>query len=356
MSRHIKTLAILPLLLLTTSLAAQTATLQTDPQAYCTYLTEQAKAQSDQLRTPSATAILTQPETGLPTQLVAGATLSLSDYKKSGLTLDAARKNCDLYQATVGVQQYLQYALPSLEKSALQHRLDLIQQASTSLDTLIDTTAKMVDAHNMTRPMLLSLQMNKMKLESDRADTQSKISAIYVPTLSPKSLKEQVVQKQSTDIAEQKALARITRQADWDVALAVGAHKQINPFSDAVGPYGEVTVRYNLASRAIDKHLDRSIDAYATWKQLQEGDTARNSEVLRTQVVENIAAQEAKLKSLQQEAQQIDKNLQLVADADTTASIDFRNQLTSTQILLNIETADTTYRLGHLREFLSNNY
>ena len=51
---------------------------QTDQQAYCSYVMEQAQAQRDLLRTPSGTAGFTQPETGLPMQVVAGATLGLS--------------------------------------------------------------------------------------------------------------------------------------------------------------------------------------------------------------------------------------------------------------------------------------
>ena len=62
-----------------------------DEGAYCVYLTEQAKAQSDLLRTPNAVGALTQPDTGLPTQLVGGLTLSLSSVKKAGITLDAAQ-------------------------------------------------------------------------------------------------------------------------------------------------------------------------------------------------------------------------------------------------------------------------
>jgi hypothetical protein len=146
-------------------------------QAYCTYLTEQAKAQSDLLRTPNAIAAFTQPDTGLPTQVVAGATLSLSSVKKAALTLEAARKNCDVYSAQTGVMQYLQYAVPSLEKLALTHRLELIEQASKSLDDLIAQNSKMVEAQNLTRPMLFELETNKIKLEADRADTRSKIAA-----------------------------------------------------------------------------------------------------------------------------------------------------------------------------------
>jgi len=358
MSRRYTISVTVALLFAWTYATAQTSqsSIQSDPQAYCAYLTEQAAAQSDLLRTPNALGAFTQPETGLPTQLVAGASLSLSSYKKAGITVDAARKNCDLYKATTGVQQYLQYALPSIEKQALTHRLDLIEQAMKSLDDLIDKSSKMVEAQNMTRPMLLELQVNRIKLEADRADTQSKIAALYVPQLAAQSLKQQVADKQATDIAEQKVQDKLARQNNWDVALTVGAHQQINPVANRVEPYGEVTATYNFASRAIDRHLDRAVDAYAGWKKVQEGDVVRNMDVLRVQVTDNITAQENRLKSLQQESQQIEKSLQLVSDADTTAALDFRNQLSSTQLLLGIEVGDASFRLESLRDFLNRNY
>lgn len=349
-------LAVLMLLPTASSTFAMAQNVQADPQAYCAYLDEQAKAQSDFLRTPVALAGLTQPETGLPTQVVVGASLSLSSLKKAGITLDAGRKNCELYKATTGVQLFLQYALPGIEKDALTHRLSLIDDASKSLDALIDKTAKMIEAQNMTRPMLLALLTNRIKLDSDRADTQSKIAALYVPTLSDQPLKLQVAAKQASDVDEQKSQARLTCQNNWDVALSVGTHQQINPLAQGLEPYGEVSVSYNLASRAIDKHLDRSVDDYANWKKVQENDAVRGMEVLRGQVQETIAAQDHRIKSLQQEAQEIDKNLQLVGDAETSAALDFHNQLISTQLLLEIETGDANYRLNRLQDFLSKNF
>ena len=53
-----------------------------DQQAYCAYVMEQAEAQRDLLRTPMAVAGMTQPDTGLPLQVVGGATLGLSSLKK----------------------------------------------------------------------------------------------------------------------------------------------------------------------------------------------------------------------------------------------------------------------------------
>ena len=356
MFRRILQLSLFTVLLLPIATVAAAQNLDADQRAYCVYLDEQAKAQSDFLRSPDALAGFTQPDTGLPIQLVAGAQLSLSNLKKAGITLDAARKNCELYKASTNVQLTLQYALPAVEKDALTHRLQLIDDASKSLDALIGKTAQMVEAQNMTRPMLLSLLTTRIKLGADRADTQSKIAALYVPQFSDQPLKQQVAAKQASDNAEQSAQARLTRQNNWDVALTVGAHQQLNPVGNSPEPYGEVSVTYNLGSHAIDKHLDRELDAYAGWKKVQESDVERSMIVLRDEVEQTIAAQKNRIDSLQLETGEIEKNLKLVNDADTSAALDFRNQLASTQLLLGIETGDATYRLDRLQGFLGRNF
>ncbi len=327
-----------------------------DQQAYCAFVMEQAQAQRDLLRTPTAAGGFTQPETGLPMQIVGGASLGLSDVRKAGLTMEAARKNCELYRATLEAQQEVQYALSNLEKSALQNKLGLIDQASQSLDALMEKTSKMVEVQNATRVMLFSLQTTRIKLHADRADTQSKMAAIYAPPLSDKPLKELVARKQTREHEEQKALDKLSRQNTWDVALSVGVHQQVNPVAQGPQPYGEVTVNYNLASWSINKHLNRAADAHDEWKRVQEGDVARGVEVLRQQLLDTISVQEAKLKSLREESAQVDKNLELVANPDTSAAFDFHNQLTAAMLLLQIETGDASFRIDQAREYLAKNY
>jgi len=342
-------------LLVSISTLAAAQNTDADQKAYCVYLDDQAKAQSEFLRTPDALGAFTQPDTGLPVQLVVGAQLSLSNLKKAGITVEIARKNCDLYGASTNVLLTLQYALPAVEKDALTHRLLLIDEAAKSLDALIAKTTQMIEAQNMTRPMLLSLISNRIKLDSDRADTESKIAALHVPQLSVQPLKQQVAAKQASDNAEQNSLARLTRQNNWDVALTVGAHQQLNPVANGLEPYGEVSVTYNLGSHAIDKHLDRSVDAYAGWKKVQESDVERSMEMLRDQVERTITVQQSRINSLRQETEEIERNLKLVKDADTSAALDFRNQLISTQLLLDIEAGDASYRLDRLQEFVRKN-
>jgi len=327
-----------------------------DQQAYCAYIMEQAQAQRDLLRTPSAAAGITQPETGLPLQVVGGASVGLSEIRKASLTMSAGRSNCEQYKATTAAQQDIQYALPSLEKDALRNRLALIDEASKSLDALMEKTSKMVEAQNATRPMLFSLQTTKIRLDADRADTESKMTALYLPRLSDKPLKELVAEKLSSEMNEQRALAKLSRQNNWDVALSVGVHQQVNPVAQGAQPYGAVSVSYNLASRAINKHLDRAAGDYEEWKKVQEGDVVRSMEVLRQQLLDSVSVQEAKLKSLGEESGQIAKNLEQVGDPDTSAAFDFRNQLTAARLLLEIETSDASFRIDRLRAYLAKNY
>jgi len=357
MARSVTLLSVLVSALYAGLVCAQQTTPSADEnQTYCAYVTEAAKAQSDLLRTPSAVAAFTQPETGLPTQIVGGATLSLSNLTKSGLTLEAARKNCDLYRASLAATQSVQYAIPNIEKQALLHRLSLIESVSKSLEESIAQSRKMVDAQNMTRPMLFELETTRIKLEADRADTQSRIAALYVPTLDTSPLKAQIAAKQSADISEQRAQSRIARQNNWDVALTVGAHQQIYPVAEGTKPYGEVTVTYNLASRSIDRHLDRSVDAYGEWKKSQASEVEQGAEILHRQAGDLLAAQQARLDSLHRQARQIADNITLVQDPQTSAALDFRNTLTTTQLLLDIEIGDAEFRQERLQLFLASNF
>lgn len=357
MTWHKGKLAIAVLVMICTRVFAQnsSADLQTDQQAYCEYLSQQAMAQRDLLRTPSAVGGVTQPTAALPLQAFWGVTSSLADIKKAGLTMDVADKNCDLYTATTTAQQVIQYAQASLEKQALQHRLVLIQQASDNLDALIARTTNMLNAQNATRPMLFSLQTTKIKLDADRADTQAKIAVLYAPALGDTPLKDLVAEKQESEAAEQTAQDKLSRQSDWDVSLSFGARQQVNPFDDR-GFYGAVTVSYNLGSRAVNKHLDRAANAYDDWKKVQQIDVTHNAEVLKQQMTEAITVQQARLKSLQDEHTQLEGNLQLVSSAETSAALDFQNQLASTQLLLDIETGDASFRVEEMQGFLEHNY
>ncbi len=332
-----------------------------DADSFCKYQMEQAKAQRDLLRTPNLLSGLTQPETGLPMQAVWGLSNSLSSDKKSGLTMAVARKNCELYKAATATQQQVLYALSRVEQRALTHRLSLIQESSDKLDGLIDESAKRVEAQNMTQQMLYALRASKLKLAGDKLNTQTKIATLYAPGDDTVPLKDMLAQKQNDEIEEQKAIARLTRQSNWDVALTVGAHRQINTTTPVEGEspfaaYGQVSITYNLGSRSIGKHLDRAAAAYGDWKLEQAGDVVQSARVLKRQIVDSIAVEEDSLKVFQAQETEIQRNLRFVEGLDTSTALEFKNQLLVDELLLKVDLGDAIFRLGVLKEYLAVNF
>ena len=100
---------------------------QTDEQAaYCTYVVEEASAQRNLLRTPTAVSGVTRSNTGTQPQVYWGITSSLANYSKGKFTMDVARTNCEVYRASTAAAWRIQYALAGLESDALQHRAGLI--------------------------------------------------------------------------------------------------------------------------------------------------------------------------------------------------------------------------------------
>jgi glycosyltransferase involved in cell wall biosynthesis len=128
-----------------------------------------------------------------------------------------------------------------------------------------------------------------------------------------------------------------------------------NPNESVITAIQTIIYYYNFATRAIDKHLGRAAADYDEWKKMKEGDVVRNMEVLRQQLSENMTVQQAKLKSLQDESEQIRKSLLLLADPDTSAALDFHNQLTASRLALEVETGDTSFRIDGLRAYLAKN-
>ena len=337
--------------------ASALATANDDQDAYCRYVTEQAAAERDLLRAPSVTAGFTQPNSGLPMQAVWGLSTSVANNRRAALTFEVARQNCQLYRATTEAQMHVQYALPAIEVDALRHRLELIQQAADQLEHLVAGDQKLVEAQNMTLPAVYPLESALMRLNSSRAATAVQVASAYVPPLSATPIRELIASKLERDRQSQKATARLDRQSDWDVALSIGVHDQIRPWSpENSGGYGEVTLSYNLADRTIGRHLDRATDAYAHWKENQEGDVAREAEMLRKQIADAIQSEEKQLALLQEEDKSLAQELERIAGNDSAAALAFRNQLTADQLALRVDLGDIVYRLDRLRAFLHDNF
>jgi peptidoglycan/xylan/chitin deacetylase (PgdA/CDA1 family) len=330
-----------------------------DSESYCRYVQEQAQADNLKLRTPSAVAGITQPNTGTAPQLYSGVSGSLADYRKGQLTLEAARQNCQLYKSTNEAQQAINYAAAYLEQQALSNRIALDRAALKKIQSLIDQNELMIRAQSATKLSLYALQSAKAHLAEDQATSQRALIARTVPDLPDVPLYRLVMMKQADEEHNQTALAKLARQDNWDVRWEAGFHRTINNSNGLVasdGPYGGFTATYNLGSKKIDGHLDAAAKSYAEWKRQEENDVVASAEELRQQLAEAIRAEGRRWDDLKVQQKALDENLSLVQEVSTGAAITFANQLASDRLMLDVEMKDSQYRLTSLRDYLAYNF
>lgn len=356
-----KAILVFALLTATQAFAQQTQKLA-DTQGvpdFCRYTQEQAAAQRDLLRTPTAEIGPIQPSTGTPPQMVLGVTESLSDLRKSGLTMKVGDATCKVYAATTEAQLHLFYALPGIEKQVLQHRLALIQSASDELDVLIVDDQKFVDSHNLTKPALYTLQGAKIRLDMSRTATLTGLTTPYVPKLSSTPLRDLVDAKTNAEDKFAKATVKLAKQSAWDIKLEGGEHRQISSDPSIHSPgglFGTFALTYNIGHHAISQHLDKSVAAYDAWKTTQFDDVTEQARILKEQIADTIKIQNEQLSILKLHEQQIEVNLDALKGVDSAAAMTFRTQLLADRIVLSVDIRDVEFRLATLTDFLTNNF
>jgi hypothetical protein len=329
-------------------------------EAHCQFVRAQAAAERDLLRTPAAIVEVTQPETGLAKQLIFGLSGSFSNLRKATLVENAAHAGCDFYDADTDAKEKLFFALPSIGKEVLHHRLDLIDQAMRHLDDLIDQNMKYVAAQNLTRPAMYSLQAAKLRLITDRTATLTGITSPYVPPQSAVSLKDMIAEKRSKDLVHEAALTAVQRQRNWDVTVNAGFHLQIgatsNPTTSPTGPYAIVSLSYNLSSQVINRNLSNSLTFYSRWQDSEFDDVAHQADLLRMQIVETITIEDNQLAELRKQAKAVDDQLNSLEGIETEAAMSFHNQLTADRIILEVNIGDAMFRAETLRRYLRSNF
>lgn len=331
-----------------------------EDKVYCKYTTEQAMAQRDLLRTPSAVIGPVQPSSGTPPQLVFGITDSIANIRKASLTMRAARASCGLYSATVDAQMRLVYALPQIEKDVLNNRLRLIQGASDKLDALMAENMKYVKVNNLSLPSVYPLTSAKIRLDENRTTTLTGIASPYVPKLSDTPLRVLIADKSIQEDLTKKAEIKIQKESTWDIQLGVGVHRQLPGSVYATktwgGAYGEFTIVYNFGRRAIDRHLDTAGSAYADWKSAQFSDVVMQASFLKKQIEETLLLQTEQIHTMLEHASNLSDQIKSIEGVETNNAIAFRNNLLADQILLAVNIGDAQFRIDRLRQYLTDNF
>jgi hypothetical protein len=111
-----------------------------------------------------------------------------------------------------------------------------------------------------------------------------------------------------------------------------------------------------LASRSINKHLDKSLPVYGEWQDAEFDDVAHQADLLKKQLEESVTIEQSQLTALNEQADAIAQNLKSIENVDTNAALAFRNQLTADQLTIQIDIEDLNFQIGELQDYLKNNF
>jgi peptidoglycan/xylan/chitin deacetylase (PgdA/CDA1 family) len=336
-----------------------------DDKAYCQYVTELAKGQALQFEIPNATLGVTQPNTGTAAQTFAGIGGSLAGIRKGQLTNKLADENCRLYITQDAVTNNVKYAMDGLQKDALSHRIEIVKQSIIEIDALIAGSQKAVDAHTTTRMALYALVTAKQSLVAQQANLQGQIAGMYVPYMDPAPLYRLVDREQGQQESMQKVQGHLNKQSNWDLAWQVGAHKTVQipgaPSITTVGGnnsgfYAGFTAMYNIGSRNINKHFDKSVTAYGDWKRVENNDIVTSANNIQGQVIDLVAATAKHINQITESQKALEADIETIKGAETNVGQTYENQLVSDRLMLKIELQDAEFRLQEYRDYLAYNF
>jgi hypothetical protein len=292
--------------------------------------------------------------------MIFGLTGSLASTLKAPLTTRAARTACDLYFATAEAQQHIDFVASEMEREALVHRIDVIQQGSDKLEKMIADEEKMVEAQNVTRQALYYLQAARARLDMRRSSALSGLLP-YVPGMSGVPLRQLLANKVRAEEANQKAITKLEKESGWDLAIAAGARRQLSQFNSTAnvsefGGFGEATLTYNFGRHSANNHSDRAAAAYLDFKKNETGDVSRQSAVLKKQIEDTLSFLHPQLTALLEHDSDIKTALKSTEGLSTNNSMTFRSQLLADEIVLRVDIGDIQFRIEWLESYLRDNF
>lgn len=326
--------------------------------AYCSAQMEAARSQADILRTPSLGAGVTQsPLLHSPAQSFLQASESVQGLVKSHRLVTAAKSQCALYQSQEDLTLAVAYAIPVLEKEALEHRLVADMNALVEIDRLIQEGNKLLEAQNIARPAIYSLESSRAKVMQDAAAVRASLAAIVLPILPPTTVRSLLTDEERSVVLNQGASVQVAKTQNFEFSLIVGVRHSILPFINSeVGGFGGFTATYNLGAHRSDQHLQKSAQAYEEYNRLAQTGGVTQARMLHEEVINLIAAQKTRISSIAAQRGVIESNLSSVEGIEAPTAMTFRTTLRADAALLRVEEQDAAFRLSTLEQYLTDNF
>ena len=142
----------------------------------------------------------------------------------------------------------IQFAIPSVQRQALNSKLQQIKRAKDKLNRLLKIVQQKIEKQNDTLRSYYQLDSLKQRLDDAERDIEVNLSMQQPSKIKHVRLKALLSQIQVAEHKRQLTRNKLEKQYNWSVQLQTGAQQNVtnNNFNQSVQPYVAVFLRYNL--------------------------------------------------------------------------------------------------------------
>lgn len=275
----------------------------TEKQAYCQYVQDQADAERTLDTGVEGFGRLGQADSNPSLkQVVVGLSKSLSRHLQGMSATRAAQLECELYSRTLNVDRFIKYGMPSIDRQVAIQQVADLKNVLDILNEEIASADKRLRSGNGTLPDLLTLRQQRDQVAAQYVTAKTEVASQPIPDVPPVDLKSALAQIDATTLDLQNELNHKQKLQAWDVSMVGGLQKPISgaPMNTSTGyqPFVSVTFTYNFNAASYGRKLDNATRSLMTMRHQLNDELAQKVDGLQRSMAERLALQKETLPQL----------------------------------------------------------
>lgn len=185
-----------------------------------------------------------------------GVSQSISGLVRASKLRSAADAQCDSFQSSVRLEQYVLWATADIQKRGAIASVKILNQALDLSNENIDILKKQVDSNVSTVGDIDTAVMDYRRIEDIRAGLLATAS-IVIPSMDYINVADLINEFEANQGKAAELSAASTAHSGWDITIAVGENKPIGTptygTSDSAATFVTATVKYSFGTHAAMK-------------------------------------------------------------------------------------------------------
>ena len=315
-----------------------------DVESYCKYIRAKNLAKTILLQSPEVITRLqnTNGDDYLDqNKLIAGLSKNIIDFNKAKHIKQLTEDECRYYAVSQEAKLQIQFAIPTIQKKALQFKLNQIQRAKNKLAKVLRDIEQKIERQSET--LAASYQVDILLSKLHDTENEIKINLAMqqsLPEIKTMGLNALLNQVYAAQKKRQQTRNKLTKQNNWSIQLQAGAQQYQSVHQNQntqTQPYVALFMQYNLGSIFSNTQLDKSLDLFSDWKSKQINDTEKQLVFLIQSIKALRSTEQVRLNDLIHSHQKFYKLGAKINIVDSLKARHLKQKIEIDQILTEIE-------------------